>query len=95
MGETPIEEAVQCGNKEMIRYMIDAKGDISIDEIVRAIANNNLHYFAHRGQVSQLKALLSLGAIEDVPAEDGSTAFTLALGTLNTGMHGRLMSSHA
>ena len=94
-GKTPIEAAVDCGNIEIIQNMIEGRGDISIDDVVSEIAERKLHYFVHQGKINQLKALLSLGSIQDVPADDGSTAFTLALGTLNTGMHGSLMSSHA
>ena len=79
--------AVDCVNEDSIRNMVEARGDTSIDDIVCEIAKYNLHYFVHQGKVGQLKALLSLGAIQDVPSEDGSTAFTLALGTLNTGTH--------
>ena len=77
--------AVNCGNLENIRCMIEGRGDISIDGIISEIANKMLHYLVQQGKVNQLRALLSLGAVHDVPAEDGSTAFTLALGTFNAG----------
>ena len=87
--------AVECGNTDNIRNMVDGRGDTTIAEILCEVAKNTLPYFVRKGKVGQLKALLSLGAIQDVPAEDGSTAFTMALGTLNTGEHGNVLTSQS
>ena len=37
------------------------------------------------GHFALVSALISLGCIEDTAAGDGTTAFTCALGTMNTG----------
>ena len=85
LGRTPIQVAVECGNTQDIWSMVEERGDTSINRIVGEFANDALHHFVRKGKVPQLRALLSFGAIKDIPAKDGSTAFTIALGTCNDG----------
>ena len=45
MGETPLGVAVESGNKDGVKCMIEAKGDLCIDEILREIVKKKLHYY--------------------------------------------------
>ena len=95
-GETSLNELFDAMDKagKSPLFLLCSKSQTSFKNILKevdpsgkiAMDTRLLQYVTRQGNIKLLSALISLGCKVDGPAEDGSTAFTCALGTLNTGM---------
>ena len=94
-GETSVAELFNAMDKsgKSPLFLLSSKSPTSFKNILQEIDPTGviaqdtrlLQYVARQGNIKLVSTLISLGCKVDSPSEDGSTAFTCALGTLNTG----------